>query len=177
MRQLLVVLAVLATLGVAARFAPAPQRILPLEFSEDFPEHREHHEQLLHNLGQKPLRSYPGDVVRMWWVGPSPLQLIVVEPDAVTHVHYSTAGYTPRITEVKTVRTPIDEFHFSCLKDGFFLDHELWMMTSDPGTGPFTVGGRTWILEMKLDEHYRIMEKIDPKPQLFSNICERILSL
>ena len=54
MRQLLVVVAVVAILGVAVRFAPA-ERILPLDFSKDFPEHREHHEQLLHNLGQRPL--------------------------------------------------------------------------------------------------------------------------
>ena len=89
MKQLAVVLALISLLMAVARVEPGKQ-ILPDTFSANFPDHRVHHEQLLHNLGQKPLRDYPGDVIRGWWVGDGPKQLLVVEPTTVNLLGFFT---------------------------------------------------------------------------------------
>ncbi len=173
MKQLAVVLALVALLMAATRVTPVKQ-ILPDSFSADFPDHRIHHEQLLHNLGQKPLKDYPGDVVRMWYVSDGPRQLFVFEPTSVTRVDYSTAGYKPRVTEEKTVTTPVGAVEWQSIL-GRCNDPDLWKMSPDAGMGPFKLGGHTYILEMKLGGNYRIMEKIDPVPRLFAWTCEELL--
>jgi len=168
MRQLLVVLALVAALMAASRVAPQPGPILPADFSKDFPEHREHHEQLLHNLGQKPLQEYPGAAVRMWWVGPNPQRLFVVEPAQATEITYETDGYKPRVLKQVTRRRDMTAAWWAEI-ERFVFHPEIWEMSTGPGDGPFTVGGKTWILELKRGQRYRCLEKIDPIPPAFSD--------
>lgn len=175
MKQLAVVLVLVALLMAATRVTPQKQ-ILPDSFSADFPDHRIHHEQLLQNLGQKPLKDYPGDVVRMWYVSENPRQLLVFQPTSVTRVDYLTAGYTPRVTEKKSASTPLRPEDWQLIQS-HCSDPDLWKMSPDAGMGPFKLGGHTYILEMKLGGNYRIMEKIDPVPDTFADVCEELLWL